>query len=48
MAAEYQNNAREHDDRTGIVEKNLDELLPDNWDECSIADSDRVIINCTS
>lgn len=28
----------EHDDRTGIVEKYLDEFLPDNWDECSIAD----------
>lgn len=38
IAAEYQNNAMEHDDRTGIVEKYLDELLPDNWDECSIAD----------
>ena len=28
----------EHDDRTGIVEKYLDELLPDNQDEYSIAD----------
>ena len=43
IAAEYQNNAMEHDDRTGIVEKYLDELLPDNWDECSIADSNTTL-----
>ena len=37
-AEEYQNNAMEHDDRTGLVEEYLNHLLPDNWDECSIAD----------
>jgi len=37
-AAEYQNNAMEKDDRVGIVEKYLNELLPDNWDELSMAD----------
>jgi len=38
IAASYQNNAMEHDDRTGVVEKYLNEFLPDNWDECCIAD----------
>ena len=38
IAAEYQNNAMEKDDRVGIVEKYLNEPLPDNWDELSIAD----------
>lgn len=38
IAAEYQNNAMEKDDRVGIVEKYLSEPLPDNWDELSIAD----------
>ena len=38
IAAEYQNNAMEKDDRVGIVEKYLEEVLPDNWDECDIAD----------
>ena len=28
----------EKDDRVGIVEKYLNELLPDDWDEHSIAD----------
>ena len=37
-AAEYQNKAMEHDDRVGIVEKYLDELLPDNWEDFDIAD----------
>ena len=38
VATEYQNNAMEKDDRVGIVEKYLNELLPDDWDEHSIAD----------
>ena len=37
-AAQYQNNAMEHDDRTGLVAKYLDEPLPENWDEIDIAD----------
>ena len=37
-AEEYQNNAMEHDDRTGLVEQYLEHKLPSNWDECSIED----------
>ena len=37
-AKEYQNNAMEYDDRVGIVEKYLNTLLPDNWDELSLHD----------
>ena len=38
IATQYQNNAMEKDDRVGIVEKYLEEMLPDNWDGFSIED----------
>lgn len=38
VATQYQNNAMEHDDRAGLVEKYLNELLPINWDDMSIED----------